>query len=71
MLSFIQKMPFRCSGHMGLVPVPSILRVALLVQRCLSNAASFVLCACRSVKDPHNLQMYSPDLKDTLVDKLC
>ena len=41
--------------------------VALPVKRYLSNTASFVLCALRSVKDHHNLQQLFPSLKNTCV----
>ena len=43
--------------------------VALLVQCCLSNPASFVLRAFRRVKDQdhHNLLYYSPLLKNTCI----
>ena len=41
----------------------STLRVALLVWRYLSNAASSALCAVYSVKDHHTLQAYSSLLK--------
>ena len=34
--------------------------VALLVQRCLSHAASLVLCVYHRVKDPHTWFHYSP-----------
>ena len=40
---------------------------ALLVERYLSNAALFVLCVLRSVRDHHNLLHYSPRLKKTCV----
>ena len=41
--------------------------MALLVLRYLSNAASFVLCVFRRVKDHHTLSNYSPCLKKTCV----
>ena len=46
-----------------------LLRMALLVSRYLSHAASFILCALRSVKDHPNLPHYSPLLKKTRVRK--
>ena len=41
--------------------------VALLVQRYLSSAASFVLCVFRRVKDHHSLLHHSPLLKKACV----
>ena len=41
--------------------------VALLVSRYLSNAASFVLCVLRRVKDHHTVLHYSPRLKNICV----
>ena len=41
--------------------------MALLAYRYLSNTASFVVFAACSVKDHHNLQKYSPLLKNNCV----
>ena len=70
----------RALGGPGSPPRPSGLRpssrayprgrtpwVALLVQRYLSNAESFVLCVFRRVHDQHNLLYHSPLLKETCV----
>ena len=48
-----------------MVMVSTFIRVALLVWRCLSNVASFVLCAVYSVKDHHTLPSYLSLLKRT------
>ena len=41
--------------------------MALLVEPCLPEAASFVLCVPRRVKDHHNLLHESPHLKKACV----
>ena len=51
----------RASRH-----APRVSRVAILVERYLSNTASFVVCKFCCVKD-HKLLKYSPRLKNTCV----
>ena len=45
----------------------AIVWLELLVERYVSNTASFVPCAVYSVKDCHNLQNYSSTLMNTCV----
>ena len=47
--------------------IPTVIWVALLVQRDLSKTASFVLCGFRRVKDHHYVLHCSPMLKKTCV----